>query len=71
MQNQGAALLLEAVNKHVRNAGIAEIGCSCVATVCLRQPDHCKQMVDAGAPEIILKVMQLHPTSASVQVCYV
>lgn len=67
--HQGAELLLGAINKHVRNGAIAEIGCACVATVCLRQPDHCAKMMDAGAAEVILRVMQLHPQDANVQVC--
>ena len=64
----GLELVLAAMSKHGKHAGIAEMGCGAVASVCLRQPDHCRRVMDAGGAEVIVKAMQIHVGVEGVQV---
>ncbi len=66
--NNGIELIIAGIGKHPLSTGIADVGCSTIATVSLKQPENCTRVVQAGGPEVILKAMQLHPTSEGVQV---
>jgi len=63
----GIELILAAMSKHARHAGIADSGCGAVAQVCLRQPSHCTRAAQADAPEIISKAMMIHHAEKNVQ----
>ena len=64
----GIELILMAMSKHQRNAGICEIACAAIATIVLRQPTHCARVMQGGGADVILKTMQLHPEAPMVQV---
>ena len=44
------------------------MGCGALATLALRNPDHCEMIVKHNGPEVVAKVMQLHSTKEKVQV---
>lgn len=57
---QGLELILAAMTRHARHAGIAQMGCDALATVCLRHPDHCRMVMELNGAEVIVKAMQIH-----------
>lgn len=61
-------MVIDAVRRHQRNARLCEAGCAAVAAVVLRFPVHCDAVVDAGGPEVICTTLELHASSAAVQV---
>lgn len=64
----GLETIVEIMNKYIRNAGLCDVGCATIAALVLRFPDHSKIALESGAPECILKSMQVHQKTASVQV---
>ena len=60
--------IVEGMNRHALNAGIADGGCGALAAFALRVPENCHRIVTAGGTESIIKAMQLHPTLPLVQV---
>lgn len=68
VQADGAERILAALNRHQMQARIGEYGCAAIATIVLRNEANCDRVMAADGAEIILKVMQLHPGDAKVQV---
>lgn len=64
----GMETVINAMRRHQRNASICEAGCAALAALVLRFPAHCDAVVDAGGPEVICTTLELHATSAAVQV---
>jgi len=64
----GVESVVDGVRRHQRNAGVCEAGCAALAALVLRFPAHCDAVVDAGGPELICTTLELHASSAPVQV---
>lgn len=71
IKSGGSQLILEAISKHLKATSICEVGCSVIATLVLRNPGHCKIMIESGAAEILVKIMIMHPSQAAVQVNFI
>ena len=68
VKSGGAHMILDAMTKHVKNASICEAGCAALTTIVLRNPDHCKVVMEAQGAEILTKVLTLHPDKKMLQV---
>jgi len=64
----GVETVVDAMRRHQRNAGVCEASCAAVAALVLRFPAHCDAVIDAGGPEVICTTLELHASSAVVQV---
>jgi len=64
----GVEMVVDAMRRHQRNAAICEAGCAAIAALVLRFPAHCDAVIDAGGPEVICTTLELHQSSAAVQV---
>ena len=70
VKSGGAHMILEAMAKHMKNASICEAGSAAIATIVLRNPEHCKLVMEAQAADVLTKVMALHPDKALLQVIF-
>ena len=68
VQAGGVETVIDAVRRHQRNAAVCEAGCAAVSALVLRFPAHSDAVVDAGGPEVICTTLELHASSAAVQV---
>jgi len=64
----GVEIIVEVLSKYIRNATVCDVGCATVAALVLRFPAHSATVMESGAPDLIIKSMQLHPKLPSVQV---
>jgi len=64
----GVEMVIDAMRRHQRNAGVCEAGCAAVAALVLRFPAHCDLVVDAGGVEVICSSLEVHAASPAVQV---
>ena len=64
----GVETVIDAMRRHQRNAAVCEAGCAAIAALVLRFPAHCDAVIDAGGPEVICTTLELHGSSAAVQV---
>lgn len=64
----GVETVVDSMRRHQRNAAVCEAGCAAIAALVLRFPIHCDAVIDAGGPEVICTTLELHASSASVQV---
>jgi len=64
----GVEMVFDAMRQHQRNAAVCEAGCAAIAALVLRFPDHCDAVIGAGGPEVICTTLELHQSSAAVQV---
>lgn len=64
----GIDIVIDAIRRHQRAAAVCEAGCAAMAALVLRFPAHCDAVVAAGGPEVIATTLELHATSAAVQV---
>ncbi|ELU02618.1 hypothetical protein CAPTEDRAFT_184330 [Capitella teleta] len=63
----GAPLIVTATDKHIKQASVAEMSCSAVASIVLRNPAHCKVFMECQVADVIVKAMQLHADKSGVQ----
>jgi len=68
MRAGGVETVIDAIRQHQRSATVCEAGCAALAALVLRFPAHCDVVIDAGGPEVICTTMELHESSAAVQV---
>ena len=68
VQAEGAELMLAAMDAHLKQVKVAEYGNAAIATIVLRNEDNCRRVMAANGADIIVKVMQLHPSDEKVQV---
>ena len=66
--NGGLLLILTAMQKHVKHAGICDQACGALMALVLRQPKSCQLAMAAGAAQAIIHVMQIHTKEEMVQV---
>ena len=64
----GIEYIVEGMTRHARHTGIAEGGCAALTMFALRVPENCVRIISAGGADAIIKAMQLHQTSSSLQV---
>lgn len=55
------------MTQHRKTAQTALCGLACIAALTLRCPDNSKALYEAGAPEIIIQVLQIHPDNEILQ----
>lgn len=67
VKNDGAELILTAITKHPKHPAICEVGCAAIATIVLRNPEHCRIVMEAGGAEVLVKTLILHPSNGAVQ----
>ncbi|KAF5282530.1 hypothetical protein FQA39_LY04937 [Lamprigera yunnana] len=67
IQKHLAPIILSAVNVHKNSSATATLGLSCIAALTLRCPENSKAFFEAGAPEVIIDCMKLHPDDAGIQ----
>lgn len=71
VKSGGVSLLLQVSNHHGGSALLSEAVCATLATLALRNPDHCNLIVAEGGPEIVLQCMKNHKTHSGLQVCQI
>lgn len=59
-KRNGIEILLNSLNKFMKSAPIAEITCSTLASVVLRQPIHSNTVIENGGAELISRVISVH-----------
>lgn len=62
-----AELVVEAMMQHLTQPSIAEAGCAALASLALRCPSHCPDIMMAGGGAAIVHAMEQHPGEANVQ----
>ncbi|KAI4466842.1 hypothetical protein MML48_2g00002134 [Holotrichia oblita] len=55
------------MQQHQKTAQTIIFGLACIAALSLRSPDNSKALFEAGAPDIIIHVMRIHPDNESLQ----
>ncbi|XP_071964906.1 armadillo repeat-containing protein 6-like [Antedon mediterranea] len=63
----GTGFILNAMSKHIKQSQVCALGCGAIGAIVLRNPNHCKVVMDSDGPTVILKAMTLHPNSKAVQ----
>ncbi|XP_033096493.1 armadillo repeat-containing protein 6-like, partial [Anneissia japonica] len=63
----GIGFILNAMNKHIKQAQVCALGCAALSAVVLRNTGHCKVVMESDGPTVILKAMTVHPNNRSVQ----
>lgn len=63
----GLPLILAATQQHLLKPATVEAGCNAIASVCLRQIDNCKQVMESDCAAVIALGMQQHPMQKKVQ----
>jgi hypothetical protein len=56
----GVGFILAGMDQHQGNARISELGCSTLAALILRQPDHCTQVMGVLGHQVIIQAMTIH-----------
>ncbi|CAD5114943.1 DgyrCDS3976 [Dimorphilus gyrociliatus] len=59
-KQQGIEIIMTVLNRYMKNAPIAEIACSTLASVVLRQPNHSNIVMENGGAELITRVIAVH-----------
>ncbi|XP_071795017.1 armadillo repeat-containing protein 6-like [Asterias amurensis] len=67
MNSGGALILIQAVSRHIKHAGVCEAGFAASAAITLRNPSHCKMVMEAGWAPVIIQAMQIHPKVPAMQ----
>ncbi|KAF5400833.1 Armadillo repeat-containing protein 6 [Paragonimus heterotremus] len=56
----GPGLIVDALERYIRNVSVARAAAAVIATLTLRQPDLADLIISAGAAEFLAKALQLH-----------
>ncbi|XP_076465673.1 armadillo repeat-containing protein 6-like [Babylonia areolata] len=67
VKQRGVELVVASMVKHASNAAIAEGACGVIATLTLRNPDHCTKVMECQGHEAVVQAMKIHPKDAAVQ----
>lgn len=62
------SLIITAMDRHPKHVHIAEQSCAVFASLALRHPQHCADIVASGGADFILKAMKIHEDVENVQV---
>lgn len=57
IQNGSATLIIGAMNRHKSSPNLTSSGCMCIAALALRSPQNSQALVDAGAPDTLISVL--------------
>lgn len=68
-KRNGIEIILNSLNIYMKSAPIAEISCSTLASVVLRQPNHSNIVIENGGAELISRVISVHMETPVVLVC--
>lgn len=66
IQAGGAPLITTLLALHKSNSGIAKLALGCIATLSLRVQENGIAFFDAGAAEVIVETMKIHPQNKEV-----
>ncbi|EDV26595.1 Armadillo repeat-containing protein 6 [Trichoplax sp. H2] len=61
------SLIIAAMDRHPKHMHIAEQACAVFASLALRHPQHCAEIISCGGADFILKAMKIHEDVESVQ----
>ncbi|CAH8522410.1 unnamed protein product [Dicrocoelium dendriticum] len=61
----GPTILVELLERFIRNTGLVKSAAAVIAAMTLRQPDLAEHVVAAGVPEFLAKALQLHMSDSS------
>lgn len=59
IQNGAATLIIGAMNRHKACANLISAGCMCISALALRSPQNSQALVDAGAPDTLIGVLNM------------
>merc|ERR1719309_1370994 len=62
----GIPLVMGAIEEHMLKAKTVSAGFQAVTAICLRQPDNCKQVMEADGASLITTAMSRHPNERKV-----